>query len=254
MFNRVILMGNLTKDPEVRTTPSGTTLCKFSIAVNRRFAKQGEERQADFFNITAWGQTAEFVGKWFSRGRMIFVEGRIENDNYTDNNNVKHYSMNIIAENVSFCGNKSDNGGGNGYPNNGGGYGNNGYPNNGGGYGNNGYPNNGGGYGNNGYPNNGGGYGNNGYPNNGGGYGNNGYPNNGGNYGNNGYGGNGGYPNNFTPQQPAPQPAPAQQSAPQAPPTQDFQTAPPNTDDKKTVELGDISDFQEIISDGDVPF
>lgn len=214
MFNKVILMGNLTRDPEMRATQNGTALCKFSIAVNRRFSKQNE---TDFFNVTAWGQTAEFVGKWFSKGRMILVEGRIENDNYTDNNGVKHYSMNIIAENVSFCGNKSDNGG-NGYQN-GGGYGNNG-----------GY--NGGGFQNNG-----------GYGNNGGGYGNGGYGNNSGGYPSDGYN-DGGFQ---MPQPPAPQQsAPHQQS-------QQFQPNPPS-DEKKSVELGNISDFEEIISDGDVPF
>jgi single-strand DNA-binding protein len=246
MFNKVILMGNLTRDPEMRATQNGTALCKFSIAVNRRFSKQNE---TDFFNVTAWGQTAEFVGKWFSKGRMILVEGRIENDNYTDNNGVKHYSMNIIAENVSFCGSKSDNGG-NGYQN-GGGYGNNGGYNGGGYQNNGGYGNNGGGFQNNGgYGNNGGGYGNGGYGNNGGGF-----QNNGGGYGNGGYGNNsGGYPSDGyndggfqMPQPPAPQQsAPSQQS-------QQFQPNPPS-DEKKSVELGNISDFEEIISDGDVPF
>jgi len=236
MFNKVILMGRLTRDPEMRTTQSGTAVCKFSIAVDRRFARQGEERQADFFNITAFGQTGEFVSRWFSKGRPILVDGRIENDNYTDNNGVKHYSMNIIAENVSFCGDKRSDNGGNGYQN-GGGYGNNGGYN-GGGYQNNGYGNNGG-YGN--YQNNG--YSNGGYGNNGG-YQNNGYGNNGGGYQN-----NGGYPDNgFQPQPPAPQqPAPPQQS-------QQYQPNNQPAGEKKTVELGDIDDFEEIISDGDVPF
>jgi len=232
MFNRVILMGNLTRDPEMRTSQNGTVFCRFSIAVNRRFSKQNE---TDFFNVTTFGQTAEFVSRYFSKGKMILVEGRVENDNYTDNNGVKHYSVNIMADNVSFCGNKSDNGG-NGYQN-GGGYGNNGGYN-GGGYQNNGYGNNGG-YGN--YQNNG--YSNGGYGNNGG-YQNNGYGNNGGGYQN-----NGGYPDNgFQPQPPAPQqPAPPQQS-------QQYQPNNQPAGEKKTVELGDIDDFEEIISDGDVPF
>ena len=253
MFNKVILMGNLTRDPELRTAASGVTVCKFSIAVDRGFSRQGEEKQVDFFNVTCFRQTAEFVSRWFSKGRMILVEGKVQNDNYTDNNGVKHYSVNIIADNVSFCGNKSDNGGngyqnGGGYGNNGGGYQNGGYSNGGGyqnngGYGNGGYQGgyqnggNNGGYGNNGY-NNGGGYPNNGGNN--GGYGNNGYNNNGGGYPDNGYS-----DNSFQTSQP---PAP-QQSAP----PQQFQQNQPS-EEKKTVELGNISDFEEIISDGDVPF
>lgn len=116
MFNRVILMGRLTADPELRQTQSGISMCRFSIAVDRSFAKQGEERQTDFFNITCWRQTAEFVCRYFSKGRMIHVEGKLQNDNYTDQNGVKHYSMNIIADNVTFCGDKrQDNGGNAGY-------------------------------------------------------------------------------------------------------------------------------------------
>ncbi len=113
MYNRVILMGRLTRDPELRTTQGGVTMCRFSIAVDRRFVKQGEERQADFFDITCWRQTAEFVCKYFTKGRAILVEGTLQNNNYTDNNGVKHYSTAIIADQVNFCGDKrSDSGGG----------------------------------------------------------------------------------------------------------------------------------------------
>lgn len=107
MYNRVILMGRLTRDPEMRTTPSGVSMCRFSIAVDRRFAKQGEERQADFFDVTVWRQTAEFVCKYFTKGRMIHIEGTIQNNNYTDQNGVKRYATAIIADQVSFCGDKS---------------------------------------------------------------------------------------------------------------------------------------------------
>lgn len=113
MYNRVILMGRLTADPELRQTQSGISMCRFSIAVDRSFARQGEERQTDFFNITCWRQQAEFVSRYFSKGRMIHVEGKLQNDNYTDQNGVKHYSMNIIADNVSFCGDKRADGGNN---------------------------------------------------------------------------------------------------------------------------------------------
>ena len=106
MFNRIILMGRLTKDPELKTTQSGVTMCRFSIAVDRAYSK-GQEKQTDFFDITAWRQTAEFVAKYFSKGRVILVEGKLQNNNYTDQNGVKQYRNAIIADNVAFCGDKS---------------------------------------------------------------------------------------------------------------------------------------------------
>ena len=111
MFNRIILMGRLTKDPELKTTQSGVTMCRFSIAVDRAYSK-GQEKQTDFFDITAWRQTAEFVAKYFSKGRMILVEGKLQNNNYTDQNGVKHYSMDVQADNVSFGESKSASTGG----------------------------------------------------------------------------------------------------------------------------------------------
>lgn len=106
MFNRIILMGRLTKDPEMRTTQSGVTMCRFSIAVDRAYSK-GQEKQTDFFDITAWRQTAEFVSKYFSKGKCILIEGKLQNNNYTDQNGVKQYRNAIIADNVAFCGDKS---------------------------------------------------------------------------------------------------------------------------------------------------
>ena len=106
MFNRIILMGRLTKDPEIRTTQSGVTMCRFSIAVDRAYSK-GQEKQTDFFDITAWRQTAEFVSKYFSKGKCILIEGKIQNNNYTDQNGVKHYQNVVIADSVAFCGDKS---------------------------------------------------------------------------------------------------------------------------------------------------
>ena len=108
MFNRIILMGRLTRDPELRTTQSGIQMCRFSVAVDRAYSK-GEEKQTDFIDITAWRQTAEFVSKWFTKGRMILVEGKLQNNNYTDQNGVKHYQNVVIADSVSFCGDKSGN-------------------------------------------------------------------------------------------------------------------------------------------------
>ena len=108
MFNRIILMGRLTKDPELKTTQSGVTMCRFSIAVDRAYSK-GQEKQTDFFDITAWRQTAEFVSKYFSKGKCILIEGKLQNNNYTDQNGVKHYQNVVIADSVAFCGDKSGN-------------------------------------------------------------------------------------------------------------------------------------------------
>lgn len=106
MYNRIILMGRLTKDPELKTTQSGVTFCRFSIAVDRGY-KSGEEKQTDFFDITAWRQTAEFICKYFCKGKAIHIEGKLQNNNYTDQNGVKHYSNAIIADNVGFCGDRA---------------------------------------------------------------------------------------------------------------------------------------------------
>ncbi len=179
MYNRVILMGRVVADPELRQTQSGISMCRVRIAVDRGYAKQGEERQSDFFDITCWRQQAEFVSRYFTKGRMIHVEGRIQNDNYTDQNGQKHYRTSIVADNISFCGDKrADNGGGYTSPSQYGG-------------------------------------------------------------GSQQYGGNSQqYGQSYQ------QPAPAPQAAPQAA----MNRAP------KPIELGDLDDFEEILSDGEVPF
>ncbi len=183
-MNKVILMGRLCADPEFRQTQSGVPSCRIRIAVNRQFVnKQTGERSADFINVTCWRQTAEFVNRYFRKGSMIAVEGSLRNNDWTDQNGVKHYSMEVYADNVHFCGDKSNGGGQSGYSQNGGYAQNNGYASN----------------------------------------------------------NNGGYQANF--QQPAySQP---QASAPAAQPT-----APPPA----AVQLGDLGDFEEILSDGEVPF
>ena len=104
MYNKVILMGRLTRDPELRTTPNGISVATFSIAVDRRFAKSGEERKTDFFNIVAWRQTAEFVSKYFSKGRSILVEGELQTRSYVDKDGVTRYITEIIADNLHFTG------------------------------------------------------------------------------------------------------------------------------------------------------
>ena len=105
MYNRVILMGRLVRDPELKTTQSGIAMCRFSVAVDRY--SKGEEKKCDFIDCTAWRQTAEFITKYFSKGKMIHIEGDIQNNNYTDQNGVKHYSNIIHVQNVAFCGDKS---------------------------------------------------------------------------------------------------------------------------------------------------
>lgn len=107
-FNRVILVGNLVADPELKTTPSGVSVTRFRLAVNRRFTRAGEQPQTDFFDIVAWRQTAEFVARFFTKGRPILVSGSLQNRNWTDNNGVKHYSNEIVADEVTFVDRKSE--------------------------------------------------------------------------------------------------------------------------------------------------
>lgn len=117
-FNKVILVGNLVADPELKTTPSGVAVTRFRIAVGRRFTRAGEQPQTDFFDIVAWRQTAEFVSRFFTKGRSILVSGTLQNRNWTDNNNVKHYSTEIVADEVSFVDRKGDGAPGAGMPQN----------------------------------------------------------------------------------------------------------------------------------------
>lgn len=110
MLNKVIIMGRLTADPELRQTPSGISTCRFSVAVDRGYkSKDTGERQTDFIRVTAWRQTAEFVSRYFSKGQMIVIEGSLRNNNYEDQNGVKHYSMDVLADSVSFAGSRNDN-------------------------------------------------------------------------------------------------------------------------------------------------
>lgn len=108
-MNKVILLGRLTKDPDVRYTQNTNTMVtSFTLAVNRRFVKQGEERQADFINIVAWNKTAEFVSKYFKKGQQVGVIGRIQTRNYDDEQGTKHYITEVIAEEVYFAGDKKE--------------------------------------------------------------------------------------------------------------------------------------------------
>ncbi|MBQ8514666.1 MAG: single-stranded DNA-binding protein [Ruminococcus sp.] len=173
-MNKVILMGRLCADPEFRQTQSGVASCRIRVAVNRPFAnKQTGEREADFINVTCWRQTAEFVNRYFRKGNMIAVEGSLRNNDWTDQNGVKHYTMDVQADNVHFCESRNSN------------------------------------------QNNNGGY----------------APSTG------GYQANYQQPSYAQPAAPAPAPAPQQAAAPQ-----------------QSVQLGDLGDFEEILSDGEVPF
>ena len=188
MLNKVIIMGRLTRDPEFRQTTSGVPSCKFSVAVNRSYKnKQTGERveETDFIDCDAWRQQAEFISRYFTKGSMILVEGQLRNNNWTDNNGVKHYTMRVVVDNVSFCGDKGGSQGGGDYSQR--------QQYQGGQQG--GYSQQSGGYGQQG-----------------------GYQ-----------GGQGGYSQSAPPQRPAP---PAQDS----------------------LGIGDIGDFEEILSDGEVPF
>lgn len=102
-----IMMGRLTRDPETVTTTRDTTVVKFSVAVNRKFADENGERKADFFQFTAFGKTAEFISKYFTKGRMILVQFRMQNNNY-EKDGVMVYSDQMIVESVNFCGDKAE--------------------------------------------------------------------------------------------------------------------------------------------------
>ncbi|ADU22959.1 single-stranded DNA-binding protein [Ruminococcus albus] len=200
MLNRVILMGRITQDLEVRQTPNGVSALTFNVAVDRNFKDQSGQYQSDFITCVAWRQTAEFIGKYFGKGRLIALEGTLRSRTYEDKNGTKHYVTEVYVENASFTGEKAQQGGGN-YSQN---YGNGGFNN--GGYGNNG-----------GYSNGGNG-----------GFGGNNF-NNGGNFGGGFGGNNGGNQNSFN---------------------NNNNQAPSND----ALNIGDLSEFEDVLSDDGVPF
>lgn len=102
MLNHITIMGRLVKDPEIRTTQSGVSVCSFTVAVDRDFSGKGEEKLTDFFDCTAWRGTADFVGKYFSKGRMIVVDGSLQNDRWQDKDGNNRVSAKIVANNVYF--------------------------------------------------------------------------------------------------------------------------------------------------------
>lgn len=107
MLNIVALNGRLTHTPELKTTQNGTSVCSFSIAVDRTYTQKGEERKADFIDIVAWRQTAEFICKYFQKGSMISVQGRLETRQYQDKNGNNRTATEVLAAEVGFCGPKA---------------------------------------------------------------------------------------------------------------------------------------------------
>ena len=110
MLNKIILMGRLTRDPELRRTQSGTAVTSFSLAVDRDFKSQGGDKETDFIDIVAWRNTAEFVSKYFTKGRMAVVEGRLQIRDWTDRDGGKRRSAEVVADNVYFGDSKREGG------------------------------------------------------------------------------------------------------------------------------------------------
>lgn len=102
MLNRIIVMGRMTRDPELRRTNSGTAVASFTVAVDRDFKSQSGEKETDFIDVVAWRNTAEFVSKYFSKGRMAVVEGRLQLRDWTDKDGNKRRTAEIVADSVYF--------------------------------------------------------------------------------------------------------------------------------------------------------
>ncbi len=108
MLNHVVIMGRMVRDPELRQLDNGTSVTSFSVAVDRNYVdKTTNERQADFLNVVAWRQTAEFVCKYFHQGDMIALEGSLQSRKYTDKDGNNRIAIEIVASNISFCGGKN---------------------------------------------------------------------------------------------------------------------------------------------------
>ena len=112
MLNKIFIMGRLTRDPELRRTPSGTPVTSFSLAVDRDYKSQSGEKETDFIDVVAWCSTAEFVAKYFTKGRMAVVEGRLQIRDWTDKEGNKRRSAEVVADQVYFGDSKRDGDGG----------------------------------------------------------------------------------------------------------------------------------------------
>ena len=111
MINRVILMGRLVADPELKTTGSGISVTSFRVAVDRSYVKQGEQRQADFFDVVAWRSSAEFVCRNFSKGSLIALDGQLQSRSYQTKDGQNRTAIEVVAENVSFTGERRESSG-----------------------------------------------------------------------------------------------------------------------------------------------
>ncbi len=111
-MNKIMLIGNLTRDPELRATSSGVSVCSFTIAVNRRFAQQGGERQTDFFRINAWRALGETCQKYLAKGRKVAVMGELQARSYVGNDGQTRYSLDVSADEIEFLTPRSEQGGG----------------------------------------------------------------------------------------------------------------------------------------------
>ena len=106
-MNVIVIMGRLTKDPELRTTQSGISVTSFSVAVNRSYSKDGNN-QTDFINCVAWRNNAEFITKYFGKGQMIAIRGSLQQSSYTDKDGNKRTTYDVVVESADFCGSKSE--------------------------------------------------------------------------------------------------------------------------------------------------
>lgn len=107
MYNKVILMGRITKDIEIKTTPSGISVTSFSIAVDRRIQSKDGEKVTDFIDCVAWRQTADFIARFFSKGKLILLEGELQTRTYTDKNGNNRKAVEVIVDRASFTGEKA---------------------------------------------------------------------------------------------------------------------------------------------------
>ncbi|MEE1153640.1 MAG: single-stranded DNA-binding protein [Acutalibacteraceae bacterium] len=108
MLNNVILMGRLVAEPELRTTASGVSVCSFTVAVERSYVKQGEERQADFIDCVAWRQSAEFLTRYFAKGQLVALEGSLQKRSYQDKDGNNRYVTEVVVNSVHFTGDRKD--------------------------------------------------------------------------------------------------------------------------------------------------
>lgn len=111
MLNVVAIMGRLVADPELKTTPAGISVCTFRIACDRNFVQQGQERQADFIDVVAWRHNADFLCRYFAKGSMVAVQGRLQTRQYQDKNGNKRTAVEVVADSLSFAGSSKKPGG-----------------------------------------------------------------------------------------------------------------------------------------------